>query len=380
MANERFLDQEGLRVLWEQIKLKFIDNDELSAELANYESKAELVELLSNYVSDTELAAELAKYVVKNIVSADGKAMIFNEADGGGAKFEGANGYASFAGVNSNVKDGIGAQLYDINVAENKGSKLDVTADGIFYTSGDDSAKPAAQRDIEANELATKKDIKALGEALHYIGMAEIADGETLSHALDRVVAEYQAAHLGYELHAGAVAIIKGADAAVEYIYDGSKWEEFGDEGIYETKLEAAQMRSELEALINEEVIRAKAEEAKKVDKEIAGANGRAQIFNEADGGGAHFIHNDGTEAFVGVNDGGKDGLMAQIYADEAVDGGWVGSRINVYNDKIYYTNRAAVEGGAAKNEAQYEIATKKDLAELEIDALTEEEIKAICI
>lgn len=100
----------------------------------------------------------------------------------------------------------------------------------------------------------------------------------------------------------------------------------------------------------------------KKVDKESPGTNGTAYIFNESDGGGARFVHNDGSEAFVGVNDGGKDGMMAQIYADELVEGKWVGSRINVYHDKIYYTNKEAVENGVARNNADYEIATKGDI------------------
>lgn len=120
-----------------------------------------------------------------------------------------------------------------------------------------------------------------------------------------------------------------------------------------------------------------------KVDKNIVGPNGTAQIFNEADGGGAHFIHQDGTEVFVGVNDGGKNGMMAQIYADELIGGNWVGSRINVYNDKIYYTNKAAVASGVERNNADYEIVVKKDLVGIsgsEPEALSSEDIAAICV
>lgn len=98
--------------------------------------------------------------------------------------------------------------------------------------------------------------------------------------------------------------------------------------------------------------------DALKVDKDVVGSNGKARIFNEADGGGAKFEHNDGSEAYVGVNDGGKSGLMAQIYADVKKDGKWSGSRINVYNDKIYYTNKEDVDAGVEKNDADHEIAT----------------------
>lgn len=100
-----------------------------------------------------------------------------------------------------------------------------------------------------------------------------------------------------------------------------------------------------------------------KVDKQINASDGsRALIFNEVDGGGAKFEHNDGTEAFVGVNNGGLNGLMAQIYADKMHDGRWVGSRINVYNDHIYYTSLADVLSEKAKNAAECEIATKGDV------------------
>lgn len=101
-----------------------------------------------------------------------------------------------------------------------------------------------------------------------------------------------------------------------------------------------------------------------KVDQVITNADGsRAVVWNEASGGGSKFYHSDGSEAFVGVNNGGLNGMMAQIYADKQVDGKWVGSRINVYHDHIYYTSLAAKEAGKANNDADCEIATKGDLA-----------------
>lgn len=109
-----------------------------------------------------ELVAAMPEKVDRVVEGTKGRALIFNEQDGGGAKFEGNDGTASFVGVNENTNNGIGAQLYDINVATNKGAKLDVTRNGMFYTVGDDSALPAAQRDVEANEIATKKDVAAI--------------------------------------------------------------------------------------------------------------------------------------------------------------------------------------------------------------------------
>lgn len=189
-----------------------------------------------------EMAYDLSNKVDQELELADGRSLIFNESDGGGAKVErkidGVD-YASFAGVNTDVKDGIGAQIYDIDVNANKGVKLDVTRNGIYYTKGDDSAKSPLERDIAENELATKKDIQAIGKALHYIGLTELASGETVEQALNRVVETYKASHLGYTLSEGAVAIIVEAEGAVEYIWNGTKWDQFGNEGLYETKAEA---------------------------------------------------------------------------------------------------------------------------------------------
>lgn len=104
---------------------------------------------------------------------------------------------------------------------------------------------------------------------------------------------------------------------------------------------------------------------AKKPNIIEEGTNGTARLFNEKDGGGAKFEHNDGSEAFVGVNDGGKDGMMAQIYADIKENGQWVGSRINVFHDGIYYVSKAAQIAGAAKDDEDREIATIGDIKAL---------------
>ena len=90
--------------------------------------------------------------------------------------------------------------------------------------------------------------------------------------------------------------------------------------------------------------------------REINGANGRALVFNESDGGGTKFEHRDGTWSFAGVNDGGANGLAGQIYAVDSSTK--TGTRINVTKGGIYYTN--------GKNNMSYEpadeIATKRDL------------------
>lgn len=103
----------------------------------------------------------------------------------------------------------------------------------------------------------------------------------------------------------------------------------------------------------------------KKVDKLIEGPNGRALIFNEADGGGAKFEHNDGTWSFAGVNDGGANGIAGQIYAVARNDDGKMkGTRIDVTKDAMYYTvgDASASERMVPENE----IAVKGDVIEID--------------
>lgn len=98
-----------------------------------------------------------------------------------------------------------------------------------------------------------------------------------------------------------------------------------------------------------------------KTDRELNGANGKALIFNESDGGGAKFEHSDGTWSFVGVNDGGENGITGQIYTvkKDAESGKYVGTRLNMTKSGFFYT--------ANKNSSAFtaddEIATKGDIA-----------------
>ena len=95
--------------------------------------------------------------------------------------------------------------------------------------------------------------------------------------------------------------------------------------------------------------------------REVTGSSGKALMFNESDGGGAKFEHVDGTMSFVGVNDGGKDGLTGQLYSfkKDASTGKNVGTRLNMTTDGFYYCpNSSGISYTAAD-----EIATKGDIA-----------------
>lgn len=128
-----------------------------------------------------------------------------------------------------------------------------------------------------------------------------------------------------------------------------------------------------LQDAIDAEEARAKSEEAKKVDKKIVTGDNIAEVFNEYDGGGAKFTHEDGTESFVGVNNGGATGLAAQIYVDESdPELGYVGTRVNVYKNGAYYYDEKTTRSMKADetytgHNPEREIATKADIAAIEV-------------
>lgn len=303
------------------------------------------------------MTSELAKKTDKQLVGDNGKSYIFNENDGGGAKFEGNDGVVAYVGTHDNIGGEIGTQIY-VDKADGSGSTIiDVTQNGAYYTKGE--VLPGSQRDVHDNELVTFKDIKDIVGVLHFRGVF---------NSLDEVTNPRN----------GDVAIV----GTVEYVYVDAEgqtpgWRKLGDEGEYATKAELEAVRAALAEAIAAEAQRAKAAEATKVDKEMSGANGTAYIFNESDGGGAKFVNNDGVESFVGVNDGGADGIAAQIYADKYVDGKWQGAKLDIANGGIYYTvgNQSAAQRMVAGNE----LATMADVEAHDPDAMTEAEIRDIC-
>ena len=86
-----------------------------------------------------------------------------------------------------------------------------------------------------------------------------------------------------------------------------------------------------------------------------------ALLFNESDGGGAQYSNADGTLSYVGVNDGGADGVSVQIYSKNKTSNS--GVRINVSASKAYYTKGAntTLNGGNEDNE----IAVKADIPDV---------------
>lgn len=111
------------------------------------------------------------------------------------------------------------------------------------------------------------------------------------------------------------------------------------------------------------------------VPKISIGENGKSYVFNEPDGGGVKFVNNNGLESFIGVHDGtgegDLEGMAAQIYADKKDETGkYIGSRINVYQDKICYVSQMEKESGVNAKDAGQEIATIGDVNEVKKDVV----------
>lgn len=429
----KFLDQAGLQIVWDQVKAKFIDNDELAEFLAKYEKiedlqrdyadRAELTEILADYVTDAELAQALAQiaqdYVKGKLVGSKGKSFIFNEQDGGGAKFEGNDGVVSYVGTHDNIGGEVGAQIYVDKANGEESTIIDITQNGAYYTKGE--IKPGAQRDVEANEIATKGDIAAIHQAEYSLTKeADPGDYAAVYHLTKDGVNVGEAINIAKDqmLKSVEVKVCAEKDVPVEGLEVGDKYLDFtflvekgeevhryiaikdmvkpytAGEGIIITSDNAIAVDEEViatveyvDANISDTMNYVMQEDAAeraariagdnlKVDKELQGANGKAYIFNESDGGGAKFVNNNGVESFIGVNDG-SNSIVAQIYADKLVDGKWQGAKLDVANDGIYYTvgNKSAAERMVAGNK----LATVADVEAAEPDAMTEAEIKDIC-
>lgn len=116
---------------------------------------------------------------------------------------------------------------------------------------------------------------------------------------------------------------------------------------------------------INTKIAKINQDLAKKVEAELTSVSGKSLVFNETDGGGAKFEHADGTWSYVGVNDGGKNGVTGQLYSGIYENGALTGTRINMTNSGFFYTTGKS----NMSYDALDELATKRDVAGASGDA-----------
>ena len=100
---------------------------------------------------DASLAAEINNKTDRQVVGSNGRALMFNENDGGGAKFENNDGTWSFVGVNDGGAGGLDAQVYAVNKDTKAGARINVSTTGAYYTNGNTSYAYTAD-----DEIATK--------------------------------------------------------------------------------------------------------------------------------------------------------------------------------------------------------------------------------
>lgn len=98
------------------------------------------------------------------------------------------------------------------------------------------------------------------------------------------------------------------------------------------------------------------------VVEEIQSKTGKAIIQNEVTGGGSKYQHVDGTHSYIGVNNGGVEGIGVQAYVKNSDSD--VGTRINIYEKGAYYLpNMSRDDSGYKADDADYELVVKKDIA-----------------
>ena len=298
----------------------------------------ENVKALDSQLKSTTDTANAA--VPRQMNGGNGKALIFNENDGGGAKFENTDGTNSFTGVNDGGKDGIAAQIYAVDKDTKVGSRIDINPNGMYYTVG--NATPA-QRMVDANKIATKGDITA---AVNNAMGGSVGDITELHDGNDSNFSDPQ----------DVVGALNNLDDAINTKQD--KADSTVADGSYNYIQQGNGVADNLVALDTAtKAAKDKADAA--VEKQIVTGNNKALIFNESDGGGAKFEHGDGTWSFTGVNEGGANGLAAQIYAVDKTSK--EGARIDVYKGGMYYT--VGNDDMATRHNAANEIATKGDIA-----------------
>lgn len=370
--------------------------------------------------TDDQVDAKLRTKVDRQLTSANGKALIFNETDGGGAKFEHTDGTWSFAGVNDGGHDGLAGQIYAVDHNNgNTGTRIDISVGGMYYTKGNE---PLANRMVRSNEIATIGDIihsdSAFTEAIEEerdravsaetalldaieaeVEARQAADAdeasarteadEALEEAINDEVAERKSDAIAsvdyvstaktinfFNANGEVIDTIDATDFIKDGMIDSVELETSGDTTYlvitWNTDAGKQVTRLDVGDLFEADNYYTKTETntllANKTDYIVNGTNGRSLMFNEADGGGAKFENKDGINSFVGVNDAGAGGITAQIYSvRKSTTGVSEGARIDVSNTGMYYT--VGNDSSSARMVAANEIATKGDVEAAEAAA-----------
>ncbi len=156
MATKQFISLENLSLYNDLINQVIAEGDAKAIKAAALNGKKlELYTVENPTAQDQPRFSITLPFTQQEIITAEGRSLIWNEASGGGAKFENSDGTWSFTGVNSGGANGLAAQIYAVNKDTKVGTRINVTTSGIYYTNGNNSMAYTA-----LDELATKRDVQ----------------------------------------------------------------------------------------------------------------------------------------------------------------------------------------------------------------------------
>ncbi len=227
--------------------------------------------------------------------------------------------------------DGSGGKTIGVQVSEEAGNIIEIKDDGLFALANNDSYTIEKLSAATEGYSATYRLKKSTASGDSYVGDAiNIPKDLVVQSGSVKVVTEADNPYSGAAIGDTYIELVL-SDPDASHIYIPTK-------DLIDTS------DFVVEEIVNDD-------------------GGKAIIINEPTGGGAKYHHQDGTESFVGVNNGGENGMVAQIYADKNVDGNWIGSRINVYRKGIFYHNAEdKASDGYVADDPNHEIATKGDV------------------
>lgn len=161
-------------------------------------------------------------------------------------------------------------------------------------------------------------------------------------------------------LYLGELKLTSAADVAAAAQRIAQNTSDIADIQTTLEKIEGdASVSGSMRNLISAAVALLNAEIANKTTREVTSASGTSLVLNESTGGGVKFEHTDGTNSYVGVSDGGENGINGQLYAVRQEGGRNVGARLNMTRGGFYYLSNSDDNTGYT---AADEIAVKGDV------------------
>lgn len=177
MAIKNFITLDNLATYDSLIKQVISDEDAKSIKAAALNNKKlELYTVENPTSSDTPRFSIALPFTQQEMQGPNGKAIVWNESDGGGVKFEHSDGTWSFVGVNDGGENGITGQIYSVKKNANEkyeGTRINLTSNGFFYTRKDSSTYSAN------DEIATKGDIAAISSADKTVYLKDESSGQS---------------------------------------------------------------------------------------------------------------------------------------------------------------------------------------------------------